>query len=111
MVVLWARLRSDCRLAPFTKKTGIKVVQESPNSLGRLHALVEAGRPTSYCLPVSQRRQLCHALQMLRTLKEKYQLIPELSGSFASTTSRPLALLELSLQIAIFELSRLPVWD
>ncbi|MBK3661015.1 hypothetical protein JJE66_07095 [Bradyrhizobium diazoefficiens] len=29
-------------ITPFTKKTGIKVVQESPNSLGRLRALVEA---------------------------------------------------------------------
>ena len=34
-------------IEPFTKKTGIKVIRESPNSLGKLRALVESG-PVSY---------------------------------------------------------------
>lgn len=32
---------------PFTQKTGIKVVRESPNSLGKLRAMVEGGKITS----------------------------------------------------------------
>ncbi len=34
-------------IEPFTKKTGIKVIRESPNSLGKLRALVESGQTST----------------------------------------------------------------
>lgn len=34
-------------IEPFTKKTGIKVVRESPNQLGKLRALVESGQTST----------------------------------------------------------------
>src|SRR5882672_6181617 len=34
-------------IAPFTAKTGIKVIRENPNPFGRLRALVEAGSVTA----------------------------------------------------------------
>lgn len=34
-------------IEPFTKKTGIKVIRESPSSLGKLRSLVESGQTTT----------------------------------------------------------------
>lgn len=34
-------------IEPFTKKTGIKVIRESPNPLGKLRALVESGQTST----------------------------------------------------------------
>jgi putative spermidine/putrescine transport system substrate-binding protein len=56
-------------IAPFTKKTGIKVVRESPTGLGKLRALVESGKISAALVELGGAEvQQAEALNLLEPL-------------------------------------------